>query len=80
MPTKRMLQQFPTQYTRGHDLKLHTKKAKGLRFNFLSAMVISDWNNLENDTVHAKSINIFKAKLRHEWMDHTELYNHLFTL
>ena len=68
-PQKRMLQQFQTQYTRGHNLKLYTQEAKGFR----------DWNNLANDTVHAKSINIFKVKLRHEWVNHTELYNYTFS-
>ena len=78
-PQKRMLQQFQTQYTRGHNLKLYTQEAKGVRSNFFAARVIHDWNNLANDTVHAKSINIFKAKLRHEWMNHTELYNYTFS-
>ena len=78
MPTKRMLQQFQTQNTQGHNLKLYNLEAKGVRSSFFAAMVIRDWNNLANDTVHAKSINIFKAKLRHEWMNHTELYNYTF--
>ena len=36
------------------------RKLKGC----VRARVIRDWNNLVNDTVHAKSINIFKVKLR----------------
>ena len=43
-------------------------------FELFAARVIRDWNNLANDTVHAKSINIFKVKLRHERVNHTELY------
>ena len=78
-PQKRMLQQFQTRYTGVHNLKLYTQEAKGMRSNIFAAKVIRDWNNLANDTVHAKSINIFKAKLRHEWMNHTELYNYTFS-
>ena len=75
MPTNRMLQQFQTKYTRGHNLVLYTQETKGVRLNFFAARVIRDWNNLANDTVHAKYINIFKVKLKHEWVNHTELYN-----
>ena len=66
-PQKRMLQ-------RGHDLKFHTQEVKGMCSNFFAGRVIRDWNNIANDIIHAKSINIFKAKLRPEWMEHTELY------
>ena len=66
------------QYTLGHNLKLHAQEAKCVRSNFLSSRVIRDWNNLANDTVPAKSIKVCKAKLRHEWMNHTELYNNTF--
>ena len=30
-PQERMLQQFQTQYTRGHNLKLYTQEAKGVQ-------------------------------------------------
>ena len=76
-PQKRMLKQFKTHYTRGHNLKLYTQEAKGVCSNFFlqPESSVSDWNNLANNTVHAKSINIFKVKLRHECVNHTELYN-----
>ena len=76
---QKMLQQFQTQYTRGHNLKLYTQEAKEVRSNIFAARVIRDWNNLTNDTVHAKSINIFKVELRNEGVNHTELYNYTFS-
>ena len=78
-PQKRMLHRFQAQYTRGHNLKLYTQQAIGEHSNYFAARLIRDWNNLANDTVHAKSINIFKAKLRQEWMNHTELYTYTFS-
>ena len=69
---KNMLQQFQTQYTRAHNYIL--KKPMRCVSTSFAARIIRDWNNLANNSVHAKSINIFKAKLRHEWINHTELY------
>ena len=57
-----------------HNLKSHTQEVERVRSNFFAARVIRYWNYLANRIVHAKSINIFKAKLRHEWINHTELY------
>ena len=57
---------------RNSNLKLNNDLAS------MQTWSIRDWNNLANDTVHAKSINIFKVKLRHEWVNHTELYNYTY--
>ena len=46
------------------------QETKRMRYNFFVARIIRDWNNLAYDIVHAKSINIFNAKLRHECMNH----------
>jgi hypothetical protein len=50
--------------TRGHSAKLVKIRCKGdIRRHFFSLRVVSRWNNLDDDTVTSRSINIFKSKL-----------------
>ena len=52
------------QILRGHDLKLtSTHCNNNWLFNFYSNGVVSYWNSLPADVVHAKSFRNFAAKL-----------------
>ena len=50
--------------TRGHDLKLYKEacNSNARKFSF-SQRVVTNWNNLQYNTVHAANINIFKKLL-----------------
>ena len=52
---------------RGHHLKFTRMKSKNNnRYNSFSQRSIHLWNNLSEETVSAKSINIFKSMLNKE--------------
>ena len=54
--------------TRGHSQKLNKKRSKS-RFgqNRFSNRIVNNWNILSEDTVTAKSINIFKSGINSDW-------------
>ena len=56
--------------TRGHDLKLYKEacNSNARKFSF-SQRVVSYWNNLHYNTVHATNINNFKKLLDDELKD-----------
>jgi len=50
--------------TRGHALKLYTKRSRlELRRNFFSQRVVSHWNKLPESVVNAATVNSFKNRL-----------------
>ena len=51
--------------TRGHDMKLVKEIVRGcnMRFNFFCNRVVTPWNGLSFEAVHANSINEFKSYL-----------------
>ena len=54
--------------TRGHSCKIlkQTSRTNLRKFTF-SNRVFTDWNNLPQDVVEAKSVNAFKARLDRKW-------------
>ena len=56
--------------TRGHELKLYTKRSRlELRKNFFSQRVVTHWNKLPESVVTAETVNTFKNRLDrcNEW-------------
>ena len=49
--------------TRGHDKKLFKKRVGRYKQHFFSARVVDRWNELDDKTVSATSVNAFKSKL-----------------
>ena len=50
--------------TRGHSLKLQKKRCRlDLRLYFFSERVVNLWNNLDDQSVTASSLNSFKSNL-----------------
>lgn len=54
--------------TRGHSQKLekerfHAKFSGEARFNFFTNRIVNSWNALSSETVEAKSVNSFKARI-----------------
>ena len=51
--------------TRGHSKRLLIDKARiDLRRNILKNRVASVWNNLDDNIVNAKTLSIFKSKIK----------------
>ena len=51
--------------TRGHSKRLLIDKARiDLRRNLLKNRVASVWNNLDDNIVNAKTLSIFKSKIK----------------
>ena len=51
--------------TRGHSKRLLIDKARiDLRINLLKNRVASVWNNLDDNIVNAKTLSIFKSKIK----------------
>jgi ribonuclease P/MRP protein subunit RPP40 len=55
-----MLPASPSLHTRGHNQKFQVQHHPGIRNRFLTSRCIPTWNNLNHNTVNAKSINHFK--------------------
>ena len=54
--------------TRGHHMKLKTKRASLLsRAKFFSHRVVAKWNKLPEEVVSATTVNDFKKKLDLNW-------------
>lgn len=49
--------------TRGHQFKLHKKRVGPWKSHSLSARIVDRWNDLDEKTVSAVSVNAFKGKL-----------------
>jgi len=50
--------------TRGHELKLYTRRSRlELRRNFFSQRVVPHWNKLPESVVMAESVDVFKNRL-----------------
>lgn len=65
-PSKSMLTPSIYTSTRGHSKKLQIQAATGARENFFENRVAKLWNNLSEETVSSKNINIFKNNLYKE--------------
>ena len=54
-----------TYNTRGNRYRLRREVVKNClpRHNFLTNRVVNDWNNLSNEVIESKSINLFKNNL-----------------
>ena len=53
-----------TNPTRGHNLKIRQPMSKtNLGQNRLTSRVVSDWNSLPEDVIHAETVNAFKNSL-----------------
>ena len=64
--------------TRGHSLKITQEKCKTrLRLNFFTQRIMSAWNNLNEETVSAQTVNSFKNKLDKEWDNLPGKYDYL---
>ena len=62
--------------TRGHSLKLKKSKFRlNPRGHFFTQRIINLWNELEEETVSAPSINAFKNRLDKEWEEKEWKYN-----
>ena len=60
-----------TDRTRGHSLKLETRRHnKVLRKHFFSYRVITPWNKLPEEIVHAPTVNTLKNRLDKHWRKH----------
>ena len=77
-PTKQLLELSSNTNTRGHQFKLKTQIATGVRKHFFSTRVTSDWNKLNEATVSAENINCFKSRLEKEWSTE-EKFNYTFS-
>jgi len=54
----------PASGIRGHDLRLSREStAFNPRHNFFLNRVAPSWNKLNSETVHAVSVNSFKARI-----------------
>ena len=54
--------------TRGHSMKLKKDQFRlNIRGHFFSLRVVNLWNALQEETVTAKNLNIFKNRLDKEW-------------
>ena len=51
--------------TRGHSCKLVKTRCRDITKYFFSNKVINRWNSLDQRTVDASSINVFKSRLTH---------------
>ena len=65
-----------TESTRGHDLKLFKESCKTdtRKFSF-SQRVVSLWNALNTNTIHANNVNIFKKLLDENLVKYYYLYD-----
>ena len=64
-PGKKMFEYAPSDTaTRGHSRKLYIQQATGKRQNFFSTRVAPLWNSLSEETVTARTIEIFKRSLQ----------------
>ena len=62
--------------TRGHSLKLKTKRSRyDIRKFSFSVRIVSLWNSLEEQTVNADSLNSFKNRLDRFWANQDILYD-----
>ena len=77
-PTKQLLELSSNTNTRGHQFKLKTQIATGVRKHFFSTRVTSDWNKLNEATVSSENINCFKSSLEKEWPAE-EKFNYTFS-
>ena len=78
-PDKQLLELSTNTNTRGHQYKLKTQIATGIRKNFFSTRVTADWNSLQETTVTAENINCFKSRLGKEWSNHDQLFGYTFS-
>ena len=78
-PDKQLLELSTNTNTRGHQYKLKTQIATGIRKNFFSTRVTADWNSLQETTVTAENINCFKSRLGKEWSNHDQLFSYTFS-
>ena len=72
------LYQFAHQrITRGHKYKMAIQRSeKNVRKNFFTHRAAPVWNSLPEETVNAKTVNIFKRKLDNHWTDSPEKYDY----
>ena len=63
MPYERFFQLAPESRTRGHKFKLYKSRVGSWKSHFFSARVINQWNELDEKTVSAASMNSFKNRL-----------------
>ena len=78
-PNKELLQLSSNTHTRGHQFKLKTQITTGIRKQFFSTRVTSDWNSLSQDTVTADNVNCFKSRLEKEWSNDELKFNYTFS-
>ena len=57
----------PANSIRGHNKRIHAQVTKcQARFNFLPNRVVAEWNKLDQATVDAETVSIFKGRLDKE--------------
>ena len=79
-PNKEMLQMSHNTHTRGHSKKLLVQESTGRRSNFFSSRVITDWNNLEETTVSATTVEQFKRLLQEDWArESSKMFDYRFS-
>ena len=78
-PNKQLLQLSANTHTRGHQYKLQTQIATGVRKQFFSTRVTADWNSLTADTVTAENVNRFKSKIEKEWSNQDLKFSYTFS-
>ena len=67
-------------HTRGHSKKLLVQESTGRRSNFFSSRVITDWNNLEETTVSATTVEQFKRLLQEDWArESSKMFDYRFS-
>ena len=63
--------------TRGHSKKLYQHRAnKDLRKNFFTNRIVNAWNNLPENVINAKNVNIFEHRLDNHWKNQDLVYNY----
>ena len=78
-PHKQLLQLSTNTHTRGHQLKLVTQKATGVRRQFFSTRATADWNSLTTDAVTAENVSSFKSRIEKEWASNELKFSYTFS-
>ena len=75
--TEQLFKFSEVTHTRGHSLKLTKSRSNiNTHAHFFTQRIVNTWNNLNEETVNATSVNSFKNNLDREWSDKAFKFNH----
>ncbi len=70
------LKRVKSSRTRGHVFKLEKQRPRlDIRKHYFGLRVIDDWNNLPENVVMSKDINVFKGRLDKAWSNRMYEYD-----